>query len=121
MSRPIDQELSATAAQRMLRSIALWDWPKADQMTGVARVRSIFVDVPAPQAVVDHVQEDEKRDPSSDSHWWKHAGGYWYLNEVPEEFIDVSEKSENQLGAADPPIDLSEAPGVSCDVGGAHS
>jgi hypothetical protein len=161
MSGTIDQELSPTAAQRILRSIALLDWTKPDQATGVARGQSIFVDVPALQEladdilmgvvfddvqdaevfddiqqsevfddhqenfddhqenevlddvqeneVFDDVQEVEEPTAFSASHWWKHAGGYWYLNEVPEEFMDFSEK---ELWTPDSPINLREDSGV---------
>jgi hypothetical protein len=117
MSRPTDQELSPSAARRMLRSIAHLDWVSLDQATGTVLRQSIFLGPPAPAPPatdvfedIDEGDEDEGRIPAAQALLWrKSGGGSWYLNEVPEDLIDACER---ELCSADRLIHLPEPPEV---------
>jgi len=120
MSRLTDVELSPTAAQRMLRSIARRDWAQLDQTSALAVQRpSVFVE--AIRDVVDdideagviddvkhdHGGEDDERAPTGVLPWPKSGGGWWYLNEVPDWYVADSEK---EPWRSDRLIDLGEPP-----------
>jgi hypothetical protein len=138
MSQLTDQQLSPAAAQRILRSIAYWDWSKLDEATGLAKNLPVFIEAPAAvdvpalfvvpavadaqvqKQVADDIKEDQEDTDDSERaaappfRLSKSAGG-WYLNEVPEVLIA---ECERDLSTSDPLIDLTGAPGVG-DEGGA--
>jgi hypothetical protein len=115
MSRPTDQELSPTAAQRMLRSIAYLDLTKFDQGAGPAKRQPFLIEAPSQidvfdvLDVLDDIEEEAEQAPSQVRPWPTSGGGWWYLNEVPEGLID---DSEVKLWTADRLINLAEGPEV---------
>jgi hypothetical protein len=115
MSRPTDQELSPTAAQRMLRSIAHLDRTKLDQGAGPATRQPFLIEAPGQfdvldvLDVLDVIGEEDEQAPSQARPWPTSGGGWWYLNEVPEGLID---DSEMKPWRADRLLNLAEEPEV---------
>jgi hypothetical protein len=106
MSRLTDQELSPAAAHRMLRNIAFWDLTRFDRAAGLSPDRPAIVNVPDQEEVFDDGEDDDEPTPTPALRLCKRPGG-WYLNEVPQELLDESEKEFWN----NPFIDLTDALG----------